>query len=319
MAAAAVAYETAPPRTSLLRQLLPFCMLALALTVVAPLWLLLLSPLLLGVPHVVADIRYLLLTRRQPRAVVVAILIPLALQTLLRITAGLMGSSFTAAEAMLGVAAVAGALAAGRSTSRAAWLATGALAAVVLARPDHVALALGHLHNLIAIGLWLAWARASLREATAVVGLIAGCGGAVGTGLFDTLAHAAGAFRAPASGLDLPSLAQALAPGIGGVTGIRVVLLFAFAQALHYAVWLALLPAAAARPGGRGSGSLRLELGTKALAVAVLLCLLVPLAGVFAPAPTRAAYLSVVLFHGWLEIALIARWASGRGLAPWNP
>lgn len=34
---------------------------ALLLTGVAPLWLLLVGPLILGVPHIVADIRYLLL------------------------------------------------------------------------------------------------------------------------------------------------------------------------------------------------------------------------------------------------------------------
>ena len=48
---------------------------ALLLTGIAPLWLLLVGPLILGVPHIVADIRYLLL-RAPGRPLIGALLVP---------------------------------------------------------------------------------------------------------------------------------------------------------------------------------------------------------------------------------------------------
>jgi hypothetical protein len=59
------------------------------------------------------------------------------------------------------------------------------------------------------------------------------------------------------------------------VTALRLVLLYAFAQALHYAMWLALIPRLAT-PGR----SLRQDLGTLPLLLAALATVAVPLFGV---------------------------------------
>lgn len=63
--------------------------------------------------------------------------------------------------------------------------------------------------------------------------------------------------------------------------------------------------------------ALRADFGTPALVAAAALTLAVALAGVARPARTRAVYLSLVLFHGWLELAVLARLAAGRARVPW--
>jgi hypothetical protein len=320
--AAAVAPSLVRRDPGVALRLLPFAVGALLLTVVAPLWLLLLSPLLLGVPHVVADVRYLLLDERAlPRRRAALLLAPLAILTGLRLAAVLGAPGRPRLEVLLGLGAVAAALAgAGAATTR-RWIAGGLLAAGGLAAftwPRHVALALGHLHNLIALGLWLAWARASSRQIAAAALLLVACGAALAGGVFDGLTLRTGGLASAAAGLDLAAMGDALAPGLRPEVVVPVVQLFAFAQALHYAVWLVLLPAAREGASRRPwLWALKEDLGPHGLMVAALLTLAVPAAGLIDPAGTRNVYLSLVLFHGWLEVAVIARWAAGRA-APWS-
>ena len=71
---------------------------SLAATVIAPLWLLLLAPIVLGVPHVVADLRWLVLRPGVERRVLLAIAGPLAAMTALRVVNLVDGASWPAAE-----------------------------------------------------------------------------------------------------------------------------------------------------------------------------------------------------------------------------
>jgi hypothetical protein len=304
-------------------QVAPFCAAALVLTVLAPLWLLLLSPILLGVPHVVADIRYLLLGQGSVRPWAVALLAPLGALTVLRLAVVLGAPSHPALEAGLGVASIVAALAFAEGPARrraAAWLVTGGLAVLALTWPTRVVLGLGHAHNAIALGLWLAWAGASWWGTAAVAVLVCSCAGLIGAGVFDGLSAAAGAFAAPSTGLDFGSLARTLAPGFDGMASARIVLVYAFAQAMHYAVWLVLLPAAARRrtePPRPWLAGLRDDLGAAGFVLAASLTLAVVVAGALAPVRTRETYLTLVLFHGWLELAVIARWLIRPGRPPW--
>jgi hypothetical protein len=324
MSAIAAPSVARPGDATLAWRLAPFCAAALVLTVAAPLWLLLLAPLLLGVPHVVADVRYLLMAEgAMPRRAAAAMLAPLALLTALRLSSIVGGSAYPGLEVLLGAAAVAAAFLFVERAAGRRWiglLMAAGLAVVGLTWPGYVAVSLGHLHNVIALGLWLVWARASARDVTAVVVLVGIGTLAIGSGLLEPLTHAAGGFGAPVRGLDLGSMADTLAPGLPAATAVRVVLLFAFAQAMHYAVWLVLLPAAArtGSPPRPFLTALRADLGTGGLVIAALASLAVPLAALVDAAGTRAAYLSLVLFHGWLEVAVIARWAAGADRAPWS-
>ena len=86
---------------------------AAVLTVVAPVWLLLLGPIVLGVPHVASDIRYLLINPPLPlgRRGLVLLLGPLAAMTGLRVASALGAPYWAEAEVVLGAAAMLGGVA----------------------------------------------------------------------------------------------------------------------------------------------------------------------------------------------------------------
>ena len=301
---------------------------ALALTVLAPLWLLLLAPLVLGVPHIVSDVRFLLV--RPPRSLAagaaLGLLVPLGLMTALRALSAAGGPSFPEAEPMLGMAAVAlGALLAQPRGAAAVLTAAGvvALAALALARPRDVALWLGHAHNLIAVGLWVAWSKGALRRGPValVVGLIALGIAVIASGVLEPLTAAMSGFDAPLGRFDMGALVDTLAPDLEPTLGLRLVLIYAFAQSMHYTLWLRLVPGTMAPSPApqsfrRGVTALRADLGRVGLAVAVGLSVLVPVVAIGDPVGTRATYLALVLFHGWLELAVIAHLALLAGRRP---
>lgn len=278
---------------------------ALALASAAPLWALLLGPLLLGVPHVIADVRYLVLDRpgglsdRQVRA----ILLPLAAGAALSV-------ALPSAVVAPGLLAIAGAVALAPATPfvRAAALALLAAAAVPLcARPDLSLLGLAHAHNLVAVALWmgLSTGRPGFRIAAAAA-FVAG-GAAIGAGALDALPLATGGWTPPVEGFDAAAVGATLElPGLGPS---RSLMLFAYAQAVHYAVWLRLIPGERATSDApasfrRGVDGLRGALGGRGFAIAILLVVAVPLLGLIAPVATRRLYLDLAGVHAWLELAV---------------
>ena len=308
------------PSTRLAVLALGHMSLALALTVLAPLWLLLLGPLLLGVPHVMADIRYLLLRPATPstRRFALAVGLSLLALTALRIVAVLGGESWSEGEQALGVAAVlAGVLSAHSVPYRRTLALTLALAIAVFAltQPYQMALWLGHLHNFVALGLWLVWSwpQKPTLPPLAVLAAYATCLTLLASGLLESLP------AGTALGLDFPMLVAELAPGMAPEIALRLVLIFAFAQAVHYTVWLRLVPNTpifATRRSAptlrRALDELRPDLGRMGCRLALGACLLVPLLGLFDPVGIRAIYLSLVLFHGWHELAAITHLIAGR-------
>ena len=304
---------------------------AFALTLGAPLALLLVGPLLLGVPHVVADLRYLVLARSAPlggRALVT--LVPLGAMTLLRAGVALGAPSWPMAEALLGSLAIA--LAAlltrghpARARSRVLVavglaLAVGIAALGVLA-PRMVSVTFAHLHNFIAVALWIALARRDERGARAWPWLVGGLF-VLGVVLFGSgLVVPWRGGPESLGGLELAGLADTLAPSLPAHLAARLVAVYAFAQAAHYAVWLRLVPGSLdARPAPssfrRDVASLRADLGVPLLAIATVLAVVVPMAGLFDAGGTRTVYLTLVLAHGWIELAaIVALVSSGRALA----
>lgn len=270
---------------------------ALALTLVSPLALLLVTPLVLGVPHVVGDLRCLLLSpqARERRARLLAPLAPLAAMTMLG-AAPLLGlGSWPRAQIACGAAAVlAGVFSAGGKTRARTWIASAvvALALAACANPAASLVFLAHAHNLIAFAWFYAWTR-DRREARAALWVyVAACAvifaGAVDLQLDDVL-----------GGLSAARLATQLAPGASEELAQRLVSSFAFAQAVHYGVWIWLLPRERAT-------TLRKDLGVRGLWLFAIIALLVPLIALRDPAGARDAYLSFAVFHGWLELAVLA-------------
>jgi len=314
---------------------------ALAITAVAPLWMLLLAPILLGAPHIVGDIRYLLV--RPPIALrrwfVALLLIPLLAQTALRVSVmfdmprhALAEVSFGVAAVMLGVVAAPGRL----------WrrLVTGAAVAAIgsaaLYWPRESGLALAHLHNFIAVGIWLLFAvRAGggFKAALASLFFLACCL-AIMAGVLDGITASFAGWAAPVWGFEAEGWAMALAPGLPDAMALRVVQTYIFAQAMHYTVWLRLMPqelheTAPPTTFVQDLKSLRSDFGVTGLLLIVVGVLAVPayafvdFSGAWPALSLENAsmanwgYLTIVLFHGWLELAFLSYFSvSGARPAP---
>jgi len=276
---------------------------ALVLTWLSPVGLLLIAPIVLGVPHVVSDFRYLVfrpLRGGSSRLAWLILLTPLAAFVALRVGMYFGQSAHPRLEVLLGCSAAVAAVALAPRASLArqglALLALAGLALAAFVWPWQVLLLFGHVHNLVAFGLWFVWAGAPRRAALVYVGSLLLL-------LFGLPAWS----TASLAGLELPALAGSLAPGLDGGLAVRVVMTYAFAQMVHYLVWIDLVPASQ-----RGRG-LRADLGTLGLAAAALGTLGFIGWGLFDPFQARMTYLSLALFHGWLEVAVIAHLWVARG------
>lgn len=206
-----------------------FAMLA---TLIAPLWLLALGPILLGVPHLLADLRYCLVRPGWHR------------ERALWITAGLpllavaFGAGFEIG--LLGIAASVLVIA-GDLRRRAAVAAAALTLAVIGWRLDSLAdLVLAHAHNFIAVALWATWRpRASKLHWIPIAAFIL-LAAALLLGLGDAIWSRGDAGLG--SGLDRSTHLATLAPSVPGVWANRLVMLYCFAQAVHYGVWLRMVP-----------------------------------------------------------------------------
>jgi hypothetical protein len=279
---------------------------ALLLTTACPLWLLALGPLLLGVPHLASDFRYLVARRGYQRrlALVIGVAVPLlavSIEPRFRVGALAMVPAIVLARASV--------------ARRALMLASfGGVYAYALQLGVVADYAFAHLHNLIAIGLWWAWRPRSKRvHAVVPLGFLLGAV-AIFTGLVERGLLAAGGFFAPRTGLDLGALSYALAAPWADahpLFALRMVLFFAFAQSVHYGVWLRLVPEddrgrEAPRSFTSSFRALRSDLGGFVLAaVSVTALALLAWARVDLPG-ARVGYLRIAAFHGYLELAALA-------------
>jgi hypothetical protein len=274
-------------------------LVSLAVTLASPLWVLLAAPIALGTPHVVSDVRYLIVRpmRGWPLWLLAALVLPLGAFTALRAWVWLGHNAHPWLEIACGCAAAAAMVAGARGPARRGVLALAGLAlllALAWRWPWQVVVGFGHVHNLVAFALWCAWAGPVKGRAAAA---------ALYVGAMVLLVVAAPSLSmAGAAGLGMDGLVASLAPGLGHDWGVRVVTSYAFAQLVHYGVWIAMLPAALRGP------KIRDELGWIGLGAAVAGSLFIAAWGVWQPLDARATYLSFALFHGWLEVAVVAHW-----------
>lgn len=271
---------------------------AFLLAVGAPLWTLALGPIVLGVPHLLADVRYCIVRpgwhRRAP--LVVAVGVPLLLGSIL-------------SDPTISLAAVAGAAAAAEGRAWRRFLVLALAAAAMLAMlnwrgPSQLALV--HAHNLVAIGLWWAWRRRRTRLHALPLLLFVGL-----SALLFIAAPVPGLHDAAPARLDLQRHLAELAPGLSVELGARVVLLFCFAQAVHYAIWLRMVPdedrdRATPRTFGQSLRALRRELGRPVLVVTALVAGTFAVWAVVDLAHARTSYLRFGMFHVTLELCAAA-------------
>lgn len=280
----------------------------IALTFVAacalPMWMIALGPLVWGVPHVLSDVRYLLARRGYHRRPLVLLAVGLG------VAAAALGFGVRGA---LVAALVALAVSRGSTARRAIGL---ALVAALFALAEWAGpladMAFAHLHNVVAVALWWAWRPRETRLHWLPLLVFAACVALVLLGAAEPLLAATGGLRAKWTGLSFRYVASTLSPTTVGPLAARLVVLYAFAQAVHYIVWIRLIPeddrrSHTPRSYQQSYRALRTDVGPWVLwigavgAVSFLAWALVVSAGA-----ARSAYLSVSFFHGYLEIAAAA-------------
>ncbi|HEY5951358.1 MAG TPA: hypothetical protein VIV40_37955 [Kofleriaceae bacterium] len=279
-------------------------------TLVAPALLLVWMPIVLGVPHIASDVRFLVLPL--PRRQVVVSLGACAALVALKAASLVGGVSLLRAEMIVVAVWLLALLALARPSSRshvmqrhgaavkpsrALWLFAAFAAMTIIALPLQFAIIAAFAHNFIAIIAWLVVKRPARREAACVIATIA-IAVAVLVVAGPTVAAVTGGSASP--WLTVDKAAHVMFGGVALPTARALMIGFAFLQAVHYAIWLDWIP--------RG----RPRLATKPWLLVVAGTLAVVGAAVVDPAWARATYLALATFHIYLELVVLTARAVGR-------
>ncbi len=263
-----------------------------------PAWMLALGPIVLGVPHILADLRYLVAKPGFHRRGVGALLI----------AACLAGTALSGRLLPGIVAVMVAALVARGSLARKA-LVLGLATAWLTFTWEHryfSELGFAHAHNLIAVAMFWWWRERSTALHRLPLLFFVAAVAMFGLGVFDASARASIGF-----GPDLTAFVRDLGGPLSGPWPLRLVLIYAFAQSVHYGVWLRLVPEEdRERPAPRSFSSsyraLVRDVGRPLLLLtAVSMVALVGWACVDLLS-ARANYLRVAIFHGPLELVAAA-------------
>jgi hypothetical protein len=305
------------------------------LTCVAPAWMLALTPVILGVPHLASDARYLVVRQNLPRRWLYVVVAACAAMIGLRMLEYFHVAQLPFAQLEVGVA-VAWVFAAAATGIRVSsteenlphrlprvFGVLAILSGVGLLYPEMTRLVFAHVHNVVAIIVWAILFRAPNAARRAAGGTRASA-----TRLFllplvllvaalaVLLSGAPSAWAARSGGLSAPGLsmadaARALAPGLGQQLALGVALTYAFLQSVHYSVWLGWIPQEETR--GEGTLTFRMtvrslvsDFGTKGLWAIATLSGVVVVGALFRLTATRDLYFSLATFHGYFELSALA-------------
>ncbi len=299
---------------------------AFGLALFFPVLLLVLGPILLGVAHVAADVRYLAVRRQLPRgmqhgiwAFCLMLIGVRALAGCRLLPLGLDRTEWALAAAWVAASVVSGATSV-KSPGRGVLgvLLASALGLAALSHPGEARLVFVQAHNVVAIVLWLYLFRGRRRGVALPLSLVALGTALLGSGKLHglTLQHG----QAAAFGVHVLAASDWLAPGLRSDHAIGLTTAFAFLQSVHYAVWLLYVPQddtrfEATRSFRASVRSLLQDFGTGWLGFLVLAACAVVALACLDPVKTRHTYLSFAMFHGYLELALFGYfWARGGRL-----
>ena len=281
-----------------------------------PVLLFTLGPVLLGVAHVAADVRYLVLRRNLARWWQSSVWLGCAALIAIRVLEELGWLQHTdriefgSAAAFTGVAVLAGLRERG-SLARA--LLAGALVAAAtsyaVGQPKTARYVFLHAHNVIALLAWATLFRANKRWLIAPAALILGGAGVLASGALSarTLASPfAASFH-----LHVFTVSDWLAPFADPGLAIGVTTSYLFLQSVHYSAWLSWIPQE--EQASRGTFTFRMsvrslfsDLGAPGIAAVGIAAAAVLIGAYFDLHRARALYLSLATFHGYLELALLA-------------
>jgi len=291
-----------------------------------PVALFFVGPIVLGVVHVAADVRYLVLRRAPPRALLaISAAIALAV-TALRAAVATHHVSPAHGDAMdvaLGAAWIGIAL--GAAVRDARRIVVGApaflaVAALLVANARVVELALAHAHNVVALGAWLLLFRGRRRRnwAIAPLALVVALAAVLLSGATLPWTFARGGLVA--FGEHAERLGAWLAPGVRVDRAVAVATTFVFLQGVHYAAWTGWIPQDDLRTEGTPTfrmtvRSLLADFGPVALAIIALVALAFVGAAAFDIRQSVYWYMNLARAHAWLELAFLAYFAARRGAA----
>jgi hypothetical protein len=285
------------------------CCSALALSVRWTGYLLLLGPLILGAPHLVAEARYLFFQRHRGNTPLLAVLV---LQSVLAFAgAGIYGLGVCTAIAILltRLRSRAHGEPATPCATDAALLALALLIQLAaMVAPTRTRFALLHVHNGISLLVWLVWRKRPRLLSLAVASLLSAGAVAILLGAFDRLP-----IHTPLRDtvFSLTKITDAVAGGCGGPWRHRFLFLFCFMQSAHYAIWVRLLPEEARerdtpRPFLASWRAFAADSGPTLARLALLGALAVPLLALLVgPVRARSLYVTVSEFHATVELILI--------------
>jgi hypothetical protein len=303
-----------PARSATLVRIAGLAVLCAA-TLVAPALLLVWMPIVLGVPHVASDIRFLVLPlpRKQVALAVGACVTLVVLKAASLVT----GISFLRTEMIVVASWLLGMLAleatgrrshalarhvAARSNAQpsvVAWIATAVAAMAIIVLPIQFAFIAAIAHNFVAIVAWVVVKQPARRHALAVIAAIAAA--------VVVLVLAGPAVSAFTGGASSPWLTVDKAAGVmfGGLpleAARALIIAFAFLQAVHYAIWLEWIP----RGAEVGRMPTKPWLLVTASTIAVIAAALVDAKW------ARTTYLALATFHIYLEVVILAARAARR-------
>jgi hypothetical protein len=300
-----------------------------ALSIRVPVALFFLGPVVFGVVHVAADVRYLVLHRRPPRVLVLAsAAIALAI-TAARIGVGahvLPARMGDTVDVLLGMTWVGVALGVGARERPRAVLAVAPVfvgaAWLLVARAHLVNLAFVHGHNLVALVAWLFLFRRQRRWAALPLALVAGGAAVLLSGALLPWTVAIGGFSA--FGVSSTRFSAWLAPGVRGDLALALTTSFVFLQGVHYAAWTAWIPQDDLRTEGTPTfrmsiRALSKDFGRLAFGCIVLAAVAFVVLAVWNVRESVTWYMTLAKAHAWLELAFLAYFVvrqEGRAIAP---
>jgi hypothetical protein len=279
---------------------------ALVLALAVPLTALVWAPVVLGVPHLVADLRYLVVRPGLHRRASSALGIGLPLTAVSVVP-----------DSRIGLLAILGAILAARAPLRrraAALAAFAPIYTIAAAFPFATDVALAHVHNFVAVALWLMWrapedGKGALHKGLPVFVAFAAWA-LLAVGALGPLVATTGGPLSEGALARTAAIAWALAP-FGGKASFHLVVAYVFAQGVHYGVWLRMVPEddrprPTPRPFAASYRALVADFGPVLLAVFALASVVILAWGALDAIAARAGYLRGALFHGHLELAALA-------------
>ena len=278
-----------------------FLCLAFGVSIGLPCWQLALGPIVLGIPHIIGDIRYLVLQEKLHINPTFWLLVILPLLAFLILQ-----------KSVYGAVAIFGATLLQQSNYKTVLVSLGALCIAVLAFFYHriFLYSLLHLHNVIAIIIW--WFSRKNRHSWEIFSLML-------CGFFSLLILTGSNFILDSHPNQLPLqyFTRTLAPFASGEWAVRVVLLYAFLQSFHYFIWVRLIPEdnrkqPTPQSFRKSLSTLQQDFGEKGVFLIGLSMLGLLIWAGFDMKSARANYLYFISFHGFLELAVCAYYLCRR-------